>query len=109
MIGGVFKEDRNLIKRVRALNSYFSSAALQALRGTTEIYCLPHISVTLAYDTRAVLTAQLYQRTRHSAGYFQTARKKVMLLFDIDTLAFDDRNRGYSRCNCRTRANRSAT
>ncbi|KAE9309834.1 hypothetical protein PF001_g10489, partial [Phytophthora fragariae] len=50
--GGVFEEGRDLVKRVRALNNYFSTEQrCKRLEAVQSFYCLPKLAPTLDCDT----------------------------------------------------------
>ncbi|KAL3665787.1 hypothetical protein V7S43_009216 [Phytophthora oleae] len=79
-IGGAFKEGRNLIKKVRLLNNYFSTQQrCKRLEEVQDFYCLPKMTPTLDCDTRIAFTVKLFKKTiiDYSAlrGYFQNRDK----------------------------------
>ncbi|KAG3141806.1 hypothetical protein C6341_g19619 [Phytophthora cactorum] len=74
------QEGRNLIKRVRALNNYFSTQQrCKRSEEVQELYWLPKIGATLDCDTRVAYTVKIFQRSilDYSAfrGYFQSQEK----------------------------------
>ncbi|EEY57044.1 uncharacterized protein PITG_10617 [Phytophthora infestans T30-4] len=79
-VGGAFEEGRDLIKRVRALNNYFSTQQrCQRLEKMQEFYGLPKIGPTLDCDTRVAFTVKLLERSivNYSAfQYYSQCREK---------------------------------
>ncbi|KAE9278236.1 hypothetical protein PF008_g28662 [Phytophthora fragariae] len=92
-VGGAFEEGRDLVKRVRALNNYFSTQQrCKRLEDVQEFYCLPNVGPTLDCDTRVAFTVKLFQRTilNYSAFrcYFQKREKgDDATVFECLTLA----------------------
>ncbi|KAI9992334.1 hypothetical protein PInf_017731 [Phytophthora infestans] len=71
-VGGAFEEGRDLIKRVRALNNYFSTQQrCQRLEKMQEFYGLPKIGPTLDSDTRVAFTVKLLERSIVNYSAFQ--------------------------------------
>ncbi|KAI9980947.1 hypothetical protein PInf_010297 [Phytophthora infestans] len=71
-VGGAFEEGRDLIKRVRALNNYFSTQQrCQRLEKMQEFYGLPKIGPTLDCDTRVAFTVKLLERSIVNYSAFQ--------------------------------------
>ncbi|KAE8956173.1 hypothetical protein PR002_g31555 [Phytophthora rubi] len=79
-VGGAFQEGRDLIRRIRALNNYFSTQQrCKRLEDVQKFFCLLSMGTTLDCDTRVAFTVKLFQQTivNYSAFafYFQKPEK----------------------------------